>query len=87
MSDDGNKLSKALGDPLTNSDLNNKKEWVKFEEEDDGTGVAASKKVFFIQKLDNCFQSDDSCDHSWIVFLDKNLIRLNFSLRESPQKT
>lgn len=47
MSDDSKKLSKAIDDPLTNSHDPNKKEWVKFgeEEEDDGSGVA-DEKVF-----------------------------------------
>lgn len=41
MADDGKKLSKALDDPLSNTNDPNKKEWVKFEEEDNGTSVAA----------------------------------------------
>lgn len=47
MSDDGKKLSKALDDPLTSSRDPNKKEWVKFEEEDVETGATSSQKVFF----------------------------------------
>lgn len=33
MSDDGKKLSKAVDDPLSSTDPN-KKEWVKFEDDD-----------------------------------------------------
>lgn len=46
MSDDGKKLSTALDDPLSASrDPNNKKEWVKFEEESDGIEAKATAKV------------------------------------------
>lgn len=57
MSDDGKKLSKALDDPLSNSHDPNKKEWVKFEEEDDGTNsVAANEKVFLVLVWMFCIQ-------------------------------
>lgn len=49
MSDEnGKKLSKALDDPLSTNRDPNKKEWVKFEEEDVETGVTSSQKVFFV---------------------------------------
>lgn len=47
MSDDGKKLSKAIDDPLTSNRDPNKKEWVKFEEEDVETGATPTPKVFF----------------------------------------
>lgn len=48
MSDDGKKLAPALADPLTTSRDPNKKEWVKFEEEDVKTGATSSQKVLFL---------------------------------------
>lgn len=44
MSDNSKTLSKAIEDPLSNRDPNNKQEWVKFE--DDGSGTVNDIKVF-----------------------------------------
>lgn len=43
MSDENNKLSKAVDDPLSANRDPNKKEWVKFEEENDHTDVPKSE--------------------------------------------
>lgn len=42
MSDENKKLSKAVDDPLSANRDPNKKEWVKFEEENDHTDVPKS---------------------------------------------
>lgn len=51
MSDDGKKLSKVVDDPLSANRDPNKKEWVKFEEENDDADVLKSnvKVITFIQ--------------------------------------
>lgn len=49
MSDDGKKLSKAVDDPLSNNRDPNKKEWVKFEEEDDVTVATPNEQVFTLK--------------------------------------
>jgi hypothetical protein len=45
MSDDGKKLSKASDDPLSANRDPNKKEWVKFEEDDDSAPTLPDRKV------------------------------------------
>lgn len=42
MSDENKKLSKTVDDPLSANRDPNKKEWVKFEEENDRTDVPKS---------------------------------------------
>lgn len=51
MSEDSKKLSKAVDDPLSNRDPN-KREWVKFEEDDNSVTVH-DEKVFFVS---TCFE-------------------------------
>lgn len=47
MSDEGSKkLSQAVDDPLSANRDPNKKEWVKFEEENDEAVAVATPKVF-----------------------------------------
>jgi hypothetical protein len=47
MSTNGRKLSKADNDPLSGIRDPNKKEWVKFEDDDTAAALTNGAKVFF----------------------------------------
>lgn len=57
MSDENNKLSKAVDDPLSANRDPNKKEWVKFEEENDRTDVPKSELKVKLFLFERCFFS------------------------------
>lgn len=67
MSDENNKLSKAVDDhPLSTNRDPNKKEWVKFEEENDRSDVPNSElKVNFSRNISRFSDDSPARNHGW----------------------